>query len=59
MIEGGVQALDLDCVDVIEASHFALEIRRYTLTFRLPGAKWVKLNKRGNCFMKSVGSFPL
>lgn len=37
MIEGGVQALDLECVDVIEAGDFAIEIGRTTVTIRLLG----------------------
>jgi ketosteroid isomerase-like protein len=36
MIEGGVQALRLDIVDVIEAGDLAVEIGRYTLTIQLP-----------------------
>lgn len=37
MIEGGVQALDLECVDVIEAGDFAIEIGRTTVTIQLLG----------------------
>lgn len=37
MIEGGVRALDLECVDVIEAGDFAIEIGRTTVTIRLLG----------------------
>ena len=37
MIEGGVQALDLDVVDVIEAGDFAIEIGRTTVTIQPPG----------------------
>lgn len=36
MIEGGVQALRLDVVDVIEAGDLAVEIGRYTLTIHKP-----------------------
>jgi ketosteroid isomerase-like protein len=38
MIEGGVQALDLQAVDVIEAGDFVIEIGRATLTIQPPGA---------------------
>jgi uncharacterized protein (TIGR02246 family) len=38
MIEGGVQALDLDVIDIIEASDFAIEIGRTTVTIQPPGA---------------------
>ncbi len=37
MIEGGVQALDLECVDVIEAGDFAVEIGRTMVTIQLLG----------------------
>ncbi|GIK37107.1 MAG: hypothetical protein BroJett011_09400 [Chloroflexota bacterium] len=37
MIEGGVQALDLECADVIEAGDFAIEIGRTTVTIQLLG----------------------
>src|SRR5258708_11220883 len=37
MIEGGVQALDLDVIDVIEAGDLAIEIGRTTLTIQPPG----------------------
>jgi ketosteroid isomerase-like protein len=39
MIEGGVQALDLDVIDVIEAGDFAIEIGRITVTIQPPSAK--------------------
>jgi ketosteroid isomerase-like protein len=39
MIEGGVQALDLDVIDIIEAGDFAIEIGRITVTIQPPGAK--------------------
>jgi Ketosteroid isomerase homolog len=39
MIEGGVQALDLQAVDVIEAGDFVIEIGRTTVTIQPPGAK--------------------
>jgi len=38
MIEGEVQALGLDVIDVIEAGDLAIEIGRTTLTIRPPGA---------------------
>jgi ketosteroid isomerase-like protein len=41
IIEGGVQTLGLDVIDVIEAGDFAIEIRRITLTIRSPGAESV------------------
>lgn len=41
MIEGGVQALRLDVIDVIEAGDLAVEIGRYKLTIRLPGGESV------------------
>jgi len=41
MIEGGVEALRLDVVDVIEAGDFAIEIGRITVTIRRPGAESV------------------
>jgi hypothetical protein len=37
MIDGGVQALGLEVVDIIEAGDLAIEIGRYTLTIRPPG----------------------
>jgi ketosteroid isomerase-like protein len=43
MIEGGVQALDLQAIDVIEAGDFVIEIGRTTLTIQPPGAKSVIL----------------
>jgi ketosteroid isomerase-like protein len=43
MIEGGVQALDLDCVDVIEAGNVAIEIGRTTLTIQPPAAESVSV----------------
>jgi ketosteroid isomerase-like protein len=39
MIEGGVQALDLQAVDVIEAGDFVIEIGRTTVTIQPPGLK--------------------
>jgi ketosteroid isomerase-like protein len=39
MIEGGVQALDLAVIDVIEAGDFAIEIGRTTVTIQPAGAK--------------------
>jgi len=39
MIEGGVQALSLEAVEVIEAGDLAVEIGRYTLTIRTAGAE--------------------
>jgi ketosteroid isomerase-like protein len=41
MIEGGVQALRLDVIDVIEAGDLAIEIGRYTLTIQPPGGESV------------------
>jgi ketosteroid isomerase-like protein len=41
MIEGGVQALELDIIDVIEAGDVAIEIGRITVTIQPPGAKTV------------------
>jgi uncharacterized protein (TIGR02246 family) len=38
MIEGGVQALHLDVIDIIEAGDFAIEIGRTTVTIQPPGA---------------------
>jgi ketosteroid isomerase-like protein len=37
MIEGGVWALDLKCVDLIEAGDFAIEIGRTSVTIWLLG----------------------
>ena len=37
MIEGGVQALDLHAIDVIEAGDFVIEIGRTTVTIQPPG----------------------
>lgn len=39
MIESGVQALDLQAVDIIEAGDFVIEIGRTTVTIQPPGAK--------------------
>ena len=39
MIEGGVRALDLGVIDVIEAGDFAIEIGRTTVTIQPAGAK--------------------
>src|SRR5262249_31908337 len=39
MIEAGVQALDLEVVDVIEAGDFAIEIGRTTVTVQPPGGQ--------------------
>jgi ketosteroid isomerase-like protein len=39
MIEGGVQVLDLQAVDVIEAGDFVIEIGRTTVTIQPSGAK--------------------
>jgi ketosteroid isomerase-like protein len=41
MIEGGVQALRLDVIDVIEAGDLAIEIGRYTLTIQPSGGESV------------------
>jgi uncharacterized protein (TIGR02246 family) len=38
IIERGVQALELETVDVIEAGEFFIEIGRVTVTIRPPGA---------------------
>ena len=37
MVERGIQALDLQAVDVIEAGEFAIEIGRTTVTIQPPG----------------------
>jgi ketosteroid isomerase-like protein len=34
IIQRGVQALNLECVDIIEAGEFAIEIGRVTMTMR-------------------------
>ena len=39
MIEGGVQALDLEVIDLIEAGDFVIEIGRTTVTIQPPGAR--------------------
>lgn len=39
IIEGGVQALDLEVVDVIEAGDFSIEIGRTTMTIQPPDAE--------------------
>lgn len=39
MIEGGVQAVSLKAVEVIEAGDLAVEIGRYTLATRTAGAE--------------------
>jgi len=39
MIEGGVQALDLDVIDVIDAGEFAIEIGRTIVTIQPQGAQ--------------------
>lgn len=44
MIEGGVQALDLECIDVIEAGDLAIEIGRTTLTIQPPSSESVIAN---------------
>ena len=38
MIEGGVQALALECVDVIEVGDLAIEIERINVTVQVPSA---------------------
>jgi len=38
MVEGGITALDLRAVDVIDAGDFVIEIGRTTVTIQPPGA---------------------
>ena len=47
MIEGGVQALDLEAVDVIEAGEFAIEIGRTIVTIQPPGAPFMTMTAEG------------
>jgi len=43
MVEAGVQALDLQAIDVIEAGDFVIEIGRTTVTIQPAGAKFLML----------------